>query len=233
AGIKNFADRRSLRIDGLGRDENQEVLLVQFVAVVAEKAADERKIAQDRNMVMRAVGGRRQEAADAEGVSVLQGDLGQSLAGLNDGNGSATCTAEIDRTGRAADLRSEGELDKALRIHLGRDLQYNSDVLVFEAAHLKGSGLLIKLITGDGIFLANIDKRLGVVQRNNGRIGNKLGAVIGLQCAQDELKLRRSEGRGGRATRVKQPIECVANLGPRGGNCVEHRSLGANGVSIQ
>ena len=175
---------------------DQELGLDGVLRLLAERQAEDRDVAEERDLLVGALVAVVDEPADHHRLAVLDGDRGVGAATLDDG--AAEGLGDVDGLpAQAADLGLHGHLHEAVRVDGRGDREDHAHLLRTHRALLAGGAHRDRLRDADA--LAHLDAALGVVGHHDARVGEELHAVLRGERVDEEVEVRAAHRDVGKA----------------------------------
>jgi hypothetical protein len=157
-----------------GPDEDHQIGLVALPAARAEQIADQRQVAQQRNLLDRAPLILVEQPADHRDLAILDHERILALALVED----EILAARRRRPGDRAHLDPQVHLDRPAGIHLRPHLQGDADILALHGAKRIVEIGAQRLAGGDRDFLADQEARFLVVEREGRRDRQQVRRIV-------------------------------------------------------
>src|SRR3546814_228900 len=173
-------------------DEDHEIGLGTRPAARLEQLADERDVTEERYLLQGAPLVVVEQAADADDLSIVDGDRGLDLALVEDEVVEVVGHGAGDR----AHLLAQIELDGAAGVDLGLYLEDDADFLALDGAEGIVEIVAERLAGRDRDFLTDQDARFLVVERHDRRRRQDVGIIVALNGVDDRAEDRVAAAEG-------------------------------------
>src|SRR5208283_4631235 len=179
--------RRTLRRLDTGRNpvhgaQNHQFRVALLGALAFEEIAEDGDIAQSRNLVLNVRDPVIQQAGNDETLTILQFEFGLRLAradGGYGGSGDGDGVREVQRT----DLGSDVQVDAAVRLNHGSELQAHAKLAKLNGDGGDSAGVLLRYRKGK--FSSGQETGLFAVHRNQVGLGQNLQEIFLMQGLDD------------------------------------------------